>query len=208
MRSSDTGRYAIATGINAGCGPDGSEGKHMQGGWVEVTDPAILASVLGLRIPLSDSVYSVVTRLPDEDRDSWWSARLDIPRSSSRGSLGLQIMKTKYFFNLAEAKKVRRDLFIMAVAYAQTSSLPAAGAAGVLTSLATNLKVLADDEAELVGVIMGSAGSADPFTVGVLEATVKRAYAGATVNIDPLLDSLERKKIIEKIRVGKIRLLR
>ena len=44
---------------------------------------------------------------------------------------------------------------------------------------------------------MGKVGHANPYSVGVPEERVKAAYVGATVDIDRLLDSLEKKKVIE-----------
>ena len=176
--------------------------------WVEVTSLSVLADVLDLEIPIAtDNVLSAIAALLDEE-DGWWRTTSELESRLPKDGFGYQILNTRFFFNVTEAKRVSGDLVLVAAAYLQTQNLPLSGALGVLRNLKNNLKMLTEDELEVVRVIIGKAGNVNPYSVGVPEARVRDAYVDASVDIDRLLDSLERKKVVEKVRVGKIRLVR
>jgi Fe-S cluster assembly scaffold protein SufB len=151
-------------------------------------------------------VYSVITALPD--RDSYWVIEVESPRRRSDDrSMNLEFLKTRVFFNLTEAKKMRDDLVIFGVVFLVTQNLPLTTLLGAAKKLKDTVKVLSEDETEVVRTIMGIAAPASAYSVGVPEHQVRAAYNNASVDVDQLLDSLQAKNIIRTERVGKLRLI-
>lgn len=178
-----------------------------QRGWVDVTDPNDLAEALGVTLTQSTrDVYSAITALPD--RDSYWVTRLESPhRRPDDRSMRLEVLKTRLFLNWTEAKKVRDDVVIFGLVFLATQNLPLTTLLGAAKKLKETVRVLSEDETEVVRVIMGIAAPASAYAVGVPETRVRAAYNGASVSIDQLLDSLQAKNIIRAERVGKLRLV-
>lgn len=176
-------------------------------GWIDVTRPKDLAAVLGIDVSeTTKSVYSAITVLPH--RDSYWVIREEpAPDQFGDDALGFQVLKTRVFINMTEAKKVRADIYMLGVTYLATQNVPLTTMLGVVRKFAEVLRVLTEDEAEVVRVIVGLAAPSNAYSLGVPETQVRAAYQDATVDINSLLDSLASKGIIRTERIGKVRLI-
>lgn len=175
--------------------------------WIEVSDVRDLGDLLATELPGGSELLAALSRLPGAD--DWWSTTIEIPPTryiNGQPVMELQIMRTRYFFNWSAARKLRGDVFVIATAYAMTSSIPTAGAIGAVKKVLETFRSLTDDELELVGVIMGIAGRR-PYEVSVPEKRIRDAYQGASVDVNELLDSIESKAIIRKERGEKVRLV-
>lgn len=97
----------------------------MDSNWVEITEPSALAQVLHMEIPVAtQGAYSLLSLLSDDavDQDGWWRSVDDSgPRPPQHG-FGYQILKTRYFFNVTEARRVGGDLLLAGAAYVQTQT--------------------------------------------------------------------------------------
>lgn len=174
--------------------------------WIEVTEAPDFAEVLGVDgASISSELYSVLTALVGHD--SYWMTRHERPEPRPGELMHAEIFRTRVFLNWAEAKKIRDDIVIFGAVYLTTQSLPLSALLGAARKLKETVSVLTEDETEVVRVIMGIAAPASAYAVGVPEGRVRAAYAGATVDIDKLLDSLQAKKILRAERVGKLRLI-
>jgi len=173
-------------------------------GWIEVTEAETLADLLDTDVVGTDDLYSALMRIPDSEL--WWMTRTEVVGRTDGTMLGLQLLKTRIFFNLTEARKLWGDAAVAATVYLLTTNLPVAGAVALVKKLIETLKVLEDDEAEAVRVIMGLAGRR-PYDTSVAEASVKAAYQDAAVDIDKVLDSLEAKKLLRSERGDTVRLV-
>ncbi len=163
----------------------------MDSSWVDVTEPTALAELLDLDPALPDVLYTAIMRIPGSER--WWTTRTVVVAPTTVNGepvLGMQVLKTRVFFNLTEARKMGADVAVVGTAYALTTNLPLAGALGLVRKLVDNLTLLDEDERELVHVIMGLVPG-NPYAAGVPEERIRAAYADATVDIDRLLDRLE-----------------
>jgi len=119
----------------------------------------------------------------------------------------LEVAKTRLFINLTEAKKVADDLVIAAVVMIATQNLPLAALLAAARKIRETIRVLSEDETEVVRVIMGLAGGANAYEVGISEQDVRSAYKDAEVDINKLLDALQTKKILVTQRGGLVRLV-
>lgn len=173
--------------------------------WIEVTDPAALAGALSADLDhQSENLYAAVMRIPGSER--WWRTSTEVVDGTQGTSLGLQLLKTRVFFNLTEARKLWGDAAVVGTVFLLSSSLPLAGAVALVKKLVENLNLLTEDEAEAVRVIMGLAGPR-PYETSVPEAAVRAAFAEATINIGAVLDSLETKKLLRSERGDTVRLV-
>lgn len=174
--------------------------------WIEVTEAAQLAEILGVdSSSINSNVYSVLTALAS--RDEYWKTRHERPALRPDELMHSQILKTRIFLNWTEAKRIRDDIVIVGVVFAATQNAPLSALLGAARKLKDTVSLLTEDETELVRVIMGIAAPSSAYAVGVPEVQVRDAYVEATVDIDKLLDSLQAKKILRPERVGKLRLI-
>ncbi len=177
----------------------------MDHGWIEVTEPAALADVLDTDVGVgADELYSALMQIPGSEL--WWITQTEIVRPTDGAGLGLQLLKTRVFFNVTEARKVWGDVAVAATVFLLTTNLPVAGAVALVKKLIDNLKLLDEEEAEAVKVIMGLAGR-QPYDKSVAEASIRAAYQDATVDIDKVLDRLEGKKLLRSERGDTVRLV-
>jgi len=174
--------------------------------WTEVSDTAEVAALLGVpRAAVTDTVRSVVRKLGLEagylrEESAWQTPR-------EPGVMCLEVAKTRLFINLTEAKKVADDLVIAAVVMIATQNLPLAALLAAARKIRETIRVLSEDETEVVRVIMGLAGGANAYEVGISEQDVRSAYKDAEVDINKLLDALQTKKILVTQRGGLVRLV-
>lgn len=175
--------------------------------WIDITDAAALAQVLDLELPGDTKLlYSILTAALD--RDQWTVVRTVDPSASTLpGTLGMQVLQTRVYFNVGEARKLWGDVAIFGAAFLVTQNTTLAAALTLLKKLKDTVKTLTTDEKELVAVIIGLARPDNPYATSVLEADVKSAYLDATVDVDTLLDALQRKNVIRTERVDKVRLV-
>jgi hypothetical protein len=136
----------------------------------------------------------------------WFFVRSEYPEAIP-GITAFLIPRTRIYFNATEAKKVWGDLGVLAAAYAATGSTSTASAIALVKKLIAHLHVLSDEEGELVRVIAGIARPHNPYSIAVPEVRIHGAYEDADVDINGLLDALERKSVIRKERVGRVRLV-
>lgn len=181
----------------------------MDDSWREIEDPQDLADLLGIELP--DGATDLLDRIGGHpEARAWWRSHTEVPRTqyiNGQPVLGLQILRTRYFFNVTQARKLKGDLWVIGAVYLYTGDAPTAGIVGAGKKVLDNLLHLTEDETELVRVIIGIAGRR-PYQTSVLEDRVRAAYRDATVSVDSLFDSIEAKGIISKERGGKIRLVR
>ena len=175
--------------------------------WINVTDAEDLARILDIELPADTALlYSILTTVLD--RDQWTVVTtVDVSAASQPGALGMQVLTTRVYLNVSEARKLWGDVLIFGAAFLVTQSTTLAAALTLLKKLKDTFKILTADEKELVAVIVGLARPGNPYAASVLEADVKSAYEEAAVDVDALLDALQRRNIIRSERAGRIRLV-
>lgn len=171
--------------------------------WVDVSKPSDLATQLGIDAEEVCAAYSTICSaammLPDSEL--WWRTE-DIGETggdTAGVAFDYQVLQTRMFLNVTEARKMWADLVIIGIVFAATANWPLAAALAAARKLGTTLRMLSEDEAELVGVIRGKC-LGNPYRDGVPTSAITAAYRGATVNVLPLLDALEGKQIIKRMR--------
>jgi hypothetical protein len=170
------------------------------GKWLEVENAEALVTALGLDASSTEGqgakLLELIRRAPESS--TYLNIKTEYPKSEP-GKLGYVVPRTRIFFNFGRCKEFWGDAMVAVAVFSLTHSTPAAFFAATARKLYDNLTLLSEDEAEVVHVLIGLAGGR-PYTTPVPESRLHDAYFEATVSIDTLLDSLERKNIIQKRR--------
>lgn len=176
---------------------------------MELKDPAKLAALIGFDVSELDA--QLLGRLHDALGEyPWWRRSIEFPPSRYvNGQLvsELMVMRTRYFIDLSEARKVRGDLMIMAAAYMYTGSASAAGGLALAKKAMDTISRLTDDEAEMVRVIMSKAGR-NPYEGAVSQEAIGISYVDALIDPGVLLDALEERGVVKRDTAGNVRLVR
>lgn len=122
-------------------------------------------------------------------------------RVDGRIVMGYQVPKTRVFINLGTFKDLWIDAAIAIAAAMTTDTSGASAAIRAAVKSVQALRLLSEDEAEVVHVLLSLSGKSaysEPFSEDVL----RRSFVDATYSISDLLDSLEKKKIIVREPAG------
>lgn len=171
--------------------------------WTRLMGVDALEDLLG--VPLSSDwglLSHAVPELPGASQ--WWQVTplWTAETSATDISLGLQVVNLGHgfdtvHFSLTGARKSFGDLAVLALDYL-FGRLPSPATAVKLTrQLLANLATLDADEAEVVAVIRSLVGG-NPYAGSASEARLRAAYADASVSLDDLLASLERKQVVAR----------
>jgi hypothetical protein len=172
-------------------------------GWKEIADADALATQLGFgRITpeAASRILETITQMPYSDR--YVKIRIEFPELPP-GNIGYMVPRTRIFFNLRRCKEFWGDAMVALATYLFTQSPQAAFIAATIRKVYDNLVLLSEDEAEVIHVLIGLARG-DPYGIPVPEEALRSAHTDATVSINDLLDSLERKNVLERRREGKL----
>jgi hypothetical protein len=176
-------------------------------GWTEITDAGALPSELGFDQVAPEAagrLLEAVTTAPHSDQ--YIRVETELPRLP-RAVSGQMVPRTRIFFNVSKCKEFWGDAMVALAAYLVTQSTQVAFVAATIRKVYDNLVLLSEDEAEVVHVLIGlSRGS--PYVIPVSEEALRRAYTGASVSINALLDALESKQVLERRREGMLILVR
>ncbi|MGV0041663.1 hypothetical protein [Mycobacterium colombiense] len=172
--------------------------------WPEVENAEALVAEAGLDPALIEGqgakILELMSRAPESSR--YLEIKTEYPKMPP-GHVGFMVPHTRIFFNVGRCKEFWGDAMVALSVYAMTLNTPAAFFAATARKLYDNFTLLNEDEAEVVHVLIALAGG-HPYTTPVQESKLHAAYIDATVSLDELLDSLERKNVIQKRRVGQL----
>lgn len=183
--------------------------------WVEITAEQDLSPFLGTQVELGESRHRLLDALSALPGSADWlmedtppPIRWDDPEVYVWDDPGVyvQIRRSRLYFNVSKAKKVRADWVVLLIAYLASGNLGLASILSAANKLRENLAILTEDEVEVLGVIRGLAHG-NPYATPVSEQAVREAYRDATISIDQLLDSLERRGVIRTERGGMLRMV-
>jgi hypothetical protein len=126
--------------------------------------------------------------------------------SSTPGTFDIKVAGTRFFFNLTACKEFHGDIAVALTTFLVTHSVPVAAIAAALRKLSDNLHLLTGDEVALVRAII-RACPGNPYEQPVAEDAVRTRFRGDPDAVDDLLDSLQRKQVIEGRRRGRVKLV-
>jgi len=172
--------------------------------WPEVDGIEQIVVEMDLGDALVDDHKSEVLALLRQAPES--STYLDVRfehQALPSGQLGYIVPRTRIFFNVGRCKEFWGDAMVALAVFSMTHSTPAAFFAATARKLYDNLTLLSAEEAEVVHVLVALSGGR-PYSTPVAESRLQAAYVDATVSLDELLDSLEKKDVIEKRRGGQL----
>lgn len=146
----------------------------------------------------ADALAGLLLQTPRSEQ--YLEVRADVSEwAGPDAALGMLVSRTRVFFNVTRFKELRGELVVAILTHQITQDPAAATLLTAAYTLLRNLTVLSDDEAEVVRVMLALAGSA-PHPGVVAEDDVRRAYQDATIELNPILDGLQQKGIIERRR--------
>lgn len=173
--------------------------------WVDLQDHATWRPLLrNLEREQIATLLSAIVAAPDSEH---WAKAREVIVSPPAGATGYLVPSTRVFLDMKAIRQWNGDIVILAAAFLVSQNLTLAAVLTTLRKLYAAISQLSADEAELVGVIKGLSRGANPYAVAVSEDAVRAAYEGATVDVNQLLDSLESKQVVRRVRIGKLRLV-
>lgn len=119
------------------------------------------------------------------------------------GSMGLVVGRTRIFFNVERSKQLWGDAMVAAAVYAMTQSAPSAFFAASARKLYDNLRLLTDEEADVIRE-MFALSHGDPYRTPVAETMLTSRFHGTLVPIDDVLDRLIDKGVVAERRDGRL----
>jgi hypothetical protein len=174
--------------------------------WTALNGAGGIPALLGIETSMTeDDLADLLMLLPD--RDAYIA--LDNPQSSAAPTgpaFRLQVPGTRLFINLNACRELKGDILLAFLLWGWSQNLPLSVLMASVRKLGNNLRLLSEDESEVVGVIARLANG-DAYGVGVPIATLADAYADASIDLAYLLDSLENKLVITRDRQDQIRLV-
>lgn len=130
----------------------------------------------------------------------------ETPRSGPPGARKVLVPGTRVYVKLAEVRALRMDLVTFLATYLLTTSLPTAGLITIVSKATKAFQLLDEDEAEFLRVI-AALTNGHPYESWVDEAAITRVYAEATVDYNALADSVQRRRMLERDHLGRMRLV-
>lgn len=175
-------------------------------GFVELVEARSLAKLVEVAFDEQTDPYAVINLLRDApESDQYLKVEVDLPRLDP-GEMGLLFARTRIFFNVERSKQLWGDAMVALAVLALTQSAPIAFFVTSARKLYDNLRVLTEDEAEVVRDIVVLAYG-DPYRTPIKEDSLRSRFAGTSVPLDDILDGLERKGVLAKHRGDRLSLV-
>lgn len=175
-------------------------------GFVELVEARSLAKLVEVVFDEQTDPYAVINLLRDApESDQYLKVEVDLPRLDP-GEMGLLFARTRIFFNVERSKQLWGDAMVALAVLALTQSAPIAFFVTSARKLYDNLRVLTEDEAEVVRDIVVLAYG-DPYRTPIKEDSLRSRFAGTSVPLDDILDGLERKGVLAKHRGDRLSLV-
>lgn len=173
--------------------------------WTEVHSAQELLATIGVEVEESPGGVEPLKRLADAPSlKPYLRTRTELP-TLPPGLSGMLVPRTRCWVDVSGLKSTQSALGWVAVVIAVAQDLTMLGALALAREVLAHSTLLTEDEAELVGVIVGKS-EGDPYKHPVSEQTVSDAYKHATVCVSALLDSLTDKGVVKSRRDGLIQL--
>jgi hypothetical protein len=119
----------------------------------------------------------------------------DVPPAYIPGVFQMIVPHTRFFLDMEKFKQLRGDSMLALAVYATTQSAPAAFFASSVRKITENLKLLSDDENEVVKDYLARANN-NPYGVGMAVADLQKGFVDTLIPFDAVLSSLEKKGVI------------
>ena len=166
----------------------------MDDGWVELTVAEAMNAIGAPRADGAVSQAAFELLLGQPVSREWLRTETTWPKLPP-GVMGHLVPRTRIFVNKARAKELRGDVYATASVYCFTQSLTAASAVSLFRKIANSVKMLTEDEVDLLLVVLGTSSKKPPVRPASL-ADVQAAYDGEGGDLRARLSALTARGVL------------